>query len=94
MANKAFKFRIYPNAEQRTLFAKTFGCVRFVYNYYLKMKIDKYNADKTSLNYTACANDMSKLKKSSDTAFLKEVDSISLQQSLRHLDSAFHNFFT
>ena len=94
MANKAFKFRIYPNAEQRTLFAKTFGCVRFVYNYYLKMKIDKYNADKTSLNYTACTNDMSKLKKSSDTAFLKEVDSVSFQQSLRHLDSAFHNFFT
>ena len=42
MANKAYKFRIYPNAEQKVLFAKTFGCVRFVYNRMLADKIKYY----------------------------------------------------
>ncbi|MCC8014263.1 MAG: helix-turn-helix domain-containing protein [Eubacterium sp.] len=40
--NKALKFRIYPNKEQQVLLAKTFGCARLVYNYYLKEKIDAY----------------------------------------------------
>lgn len=42
MANKAYKFRIYPNTEQQILFAKTFGCVRFVYNRMLADKIKHY----------------------------------------------------
>ena len=42
MANKAYKFRIYPNREQKTLFAKTFGCVRFIYNKMLDDKIKYY----------------------------------------------------
>ena len=91
--NKAYKFRIYPNAEQRSMLAKTFGCVRLVYNYYLDKKICAYSADKTSLSYVNCANDMAVLKKSDTHSFLKEVDSIALQQSLRHLDTAFQNFF-
>ena len=93
MANKAFKFRIYPNVEQRTLFDKTFGCVRLVYNYYLNKKICLYNNDKSKLSYVQCANDMAMLKKSEEFSFLKEVDSVALQQSLRHLDTAFQNFF-
>lgn len=91
--NKAYKFRIYPNAEQRIMFAKTFGCVRFVYNYYLDKKIVLYKDSKSSLSYTKCANDMEQLKKSDEYKFLSEVDSISLQQSLRHLDTAYNNFF-
>ena len=93
MANKAFKFRIYPNAEQRILFTKTFGCVRLVYNYYLNEKICLYNNDKSKLSYVQCANDIALLKKSEEFSFLKEVDSVALQQSLRHLDTAFQNFF-
>lgn len=42
MANKAYKFRIYPNAEQRIMFTKTFGCVRFIYNKMLSDKIKYY----------------------------------------------------
>ena len=42
MANKAYKFRIYPNTEQQILFVKTFGCVRFVYNHMLADKIKYY----------------------------------------------------
>lgn len=93
MANKAYKFRIYPNSEQKVLFAKTFGCVRLVYNYYLDRKIKQYQEDKSNVNYTQCANEMAELKKTKDFGFLKEVDSMSLQQSLRHLDTAFQNFF-
>ena len=88
---KAYKFRIYPNKEQKVLLAKTFGCVRLVYNYYLDRKIQAYEINKTTLSYTDCSKDLVPLKKEKD--FLKEVDSISLQQSLRHLDNAYQNFF-
>jgi putative transposase len=93
MANRAFKFRIYPNDEQRILFAKTFGCVRMVYNYWLDRKIRQYEENKTNVTYTVCAKEMAAMKKTDEYAFLKEVDSVSLQQSLRHLDAAFQNFF-
>ena len=93
MANKAFKFRIYPNSNQKVMFAKTFGCTRFLYNYYLSMRITAYETDKTSLSYNDCANDLTLLKKTDEFGFLTEVDSIALQQSLRHLDTAFQNFF-
>lgn len=93
MANKAYKFRIYPNSEQQVLLAKTFGCVRFVYNYFLDRKIKQYKDDKTTVTYTICAKEMAKMKKTEEYSFLKEIDSISLQQSLRHLDTAYQNFF-
>ena len=93
MANKAYKFRIYPNDEQKVLFARTFGCVRMVYNHWLDRKIKQYEADKTNVTYTMCAKEMAGLKKTEEYAFLQEVDSVSLQQSLRHLDTAFQNFF-
>lgn len=93
MANKAFKFRIYPNAEQKVLFAKTFGCVRMVYNYWLDRKIRQYKEDKSTVTYTVCAKEMAELKKTDEYSFLQEIDSVSLQQSLRHLDTAFQNFF-
>ena len=93
MANRAYKFRIYPNDEQRILFAKTFGCVRMVYNYWLDRKIRQYEENKTNVTYTVCAKEMAAMKKTDEYAFLQEVDSVSLQQSLRHLDAAFQNFF-
>ena len=93
MANKAYKFRIYPNKEQQVLFAKTFGCVRLVYNHWLDRKIKQYEDDKTTLTYASCAKELAEMKKKDEYLFLQEVDSISLQQSLRHLDTAFQNFF-
>ena len=44
VANRAYKFRIYPNDEQKILFAKTFGCVRMVYNHWLDRKSRQYEA--------------------------------------------------
>ena len=89
--NKAYKFRIYPNAEQRIMLAKTFGCTRMIYNYYLDKRIKLYQEENITFGYTKCANDMTALKK--EREYLKEVDSIALQQALRHLDTAFQNFF-
>lgn len=89
--NKAYKFRIYPTEKQKSLLAQTFGCVRLVYNYYLDLKIKAYEKDKKTLSYNDCAKDLVSLKK--ERVFLKDVDSISLQQSLRHLDTAYKNFF-
>ena len=93
VANRAYKFRIYPNDEQKILFAKSFGCVRMVYNHWLDRKIRQYEENKTNVAYTICAKEMATMKKTEEYGFLKEVDSIALQQSLRHLDTAFQNFF-
>ena len=60
---KAYKYRIYPNKEQQILIAKTFGCCRFVYNYYLDKRIQAYKENKTSLNYYDCSKDLTSLKK-------------------------------
>ena len=73
------------------MLSKTFGCTRMVYNHYLDKRIKLYEEEKIALGYTKCANDLTVLKKEKE--FLKEVDSISLQQALRHLDTAFQNFF-
>ena len=60
---KAFKYRMYPNREQRILLAKTFGCTRFVYNHYLAKRKDAYEKDGITLSYSACAKDLVSLKK-------------------------------
>ena len=88
---RAYKYRLYPNKKQQELINKTIGCCRFVYNYYLNKKIELYKVEQKSISYNACANDLKYLKKEKE--WLKEVDSISLQQSLKDLDVAYQNFF-
>jgi len=88
---KAFKFRLYPSKEQMILINKHLGSNRFVYNYYLSKRIKTYEENKTTLTYNQCATDLPKLKK--EFEWLKEIDSISLQQALRNLDTAYQNFF-
>ena len=91
MKNKAFEFRIYPNKEQRILLAKTFGCSRLVYNHFLALRKERYEEYGETVSYNQCAKELTQLKK--ERSFLKEVDSVALQQSLRHLDTAFDRFF-
>ena len=88
---KSYKFRIYPNKEQEILIQKTFGCCRFIYNQYLAKRINLYKQDKSIMNYNACSNDLKNLKQ--EYMWLKEVDSISIQSSLKDLDQAYQNFF-
>ena len=83
---KAYKFRLYPNDSQRVLIHKTFGCVRFVYNYFL---------DKCKKNGYIKAYDMCKeLKKlQEEYLFLKEVDNCGLRCSIFNLEDSYKNFF-
>jgi len=89
---RAYKYRIYPTNEQKALFAKTFGCCRFVYNWALNLKITAYKERKETLGNVYLTNLMkSELKAEHD--WLKEVNSQSLQSALRNLDTAYANFF-
>ena len=85
VANRAYKFRIYPNDEQKILFAKTFGCVRMVYNHWLDRKIRQYEENKTNVTYTICAKEMAAMKKTEEYGFLKEADSIALHRTRQHI---------
>jgi len=87
----SYKFRIYPNAIQKNLIQRTFGCCRFVFNHYLAVRKEAYEQEHRTLNYCDCASDMTRLKKSLE--WLKEADATALQSSLKNLDTAFQNFF-
>lgn len=87
MANKAYKFRIYPNSEQKVLFAKTFGCVRFIYNKMLSDKIEHYKLTGKMLNNTPA-------QYKTEFVWLKEVDSLALSNTQIDLQTAYTNFFT
>ena len=86
MANKAIRYRLYPNADQRTMFAKTFGCCRKVYNLMLNDKIESYKETGKFVAVTPA-----KYKK--DYPFLKEVDSLALANVQLNLQAAFRNHF-
>ena len=89
---KAYKYRLYPNKTQKEQLAKTFGCVRFVYNYYLDKKIKQYQDKQESLSKIDCNNHLNReLKK--ELVWLKEVDKFALTNSIYNLDTAFQNFF-
>ena len=85
--NKGIKFRIYPNKEQQNLINKTFGCCRLIYNKGLNLRESSYKAG-VSISYGNTSAMLTDLKKQDDFVFLKEVDAIALQQSLRDLDTA------
>mgnify|MGYP004697664395 FL=1 len=91
VVEKAYKFRIYPNKQQEELINKTFGCCRFVYNKYLAKRIELYENNKETYSYKQCSSDLTNLKK--ELVWLKEVDSTSLQSSLKDLETAYKKFF-
>ncbi|MBT9141371.1 MAG: hypothetical protein DDT30_01963 [Dehalococcoidia bacterium] len=93
MKNRAYKYRFYPTEEQKQSLAKTFGCVRFVYNWGLRLKTDAYYKESRRLYYNDLAAQLTILKRQPETVWLNEVSSVTLQQSLRHLGRAFLNFF-
>ena len=89
---KAYKFRIYPNFSQKEQIEKTLGCVRQVYNEFLEMCIEKYAEDPSfKLKKFDLIKILPDYKKGYE--YLKEVDSVALQQAVIHLHSAYINFF-
>ena len=89
---KAYKFRIYPNNEQKVQIAKTFGCCRFVYNKTLAYRKEIYEKEKTSVSKTDCNNYCNReLKKNHE--WLKEVDKFALTNAIYNMDAAYQKFF-
>ncbi len=89
---KAYKYRIYPNNEQKVQIAKTFGCCRFVYNQILAYRKESYEKEKKSVSKTECNNYCNReLKKAYE--WLKEVDKFALTNAIYNMDSAYQKFF-
>lgn len=88
---KGYAFRLYPSPEQQTQLAKTFGCVRFVYNHFLNQWQALYDETQHGLSYNVCSKELTKLKK--ELTWLKEADSAALQSTLKDLSTGFLAFF-
>ncbi len=94
MIRRAYRFRFYPNQKQRIQLAQTFGCTRFVYNWALRLRTDAYYQHQQKLSYKETSNQLTQLKKNTEYCWLKDVTAVPLQQALRHLNTAFLNFFS
>ena len=90
---KTYKYRLYPNNEQITFFEKSFGCVRFVYNWALNQRIEAYQKDGTRISWVESCKQLTNLKKQKETYWLNEISIQTLQCSIRNLDSSFTKFF-
>ncbi|SCE37353.1 putative transposase, partial [Streptomyces sp. di188] len=90
---RAFKYRFYPTDAQAAELSRTFGCVRKVYNLALQARTEAWVLRSERINYNATSAMLTAWKKTEELAFLNDVSSVPLQQCLRHLQSAFTNFF-
>ncbi|MEH1913185.1 RNA-guided endonuclease InsQ/TnpB family protein [Nostoc sp.] len=93
MTQKAFKYRFYPTPEQETLLRQTMGCTRLVYNRALAARTQAWYEDQKRVGYIETSAMLTNWKKQDDLQFLNDVSSVPLQQGLRHLQTAFSNFF-
>lgn len=75
------------------ILAKTFGCARFAYNYMLRLRTDAWMQRQERIGYHETSAALTALKKQPEYAWLNEVSSVPVQQALRHLQTAFNNFF-
>lgn len=89
---KGIKFRIYPNKEQQQIIEQTFGCCRLIYNKALAMRKEAFENNE-KIGYKQTSAMLTELKSQEEFAFLKEADSVALQQALRDLDMSFSRFF-
>ncbi|GLW30610.1 RNA-guided endonuclease InsQ/TnpB family protein [Actinoplanes regularis] len=90
---RAFKYRFYPTPEQAAELSRTFGCVRLVYNMALQARTQAWKLRGERVNYGASSAMLTAWKKTAELAFLNEVSCVPLQQVLRHLQTAFVNFW-
>ena len=88
-----YKFKLKPTKKQEILLNKHFGSVRFVYNYFLNQRKEEYLNNKKSITYNKQSSYLTQLKKENKTKWLMEINSQSLQFSLKCIDTAYQNFF-
>ena len=90
---RAFKYRFNPTGEQAAQLSRTFGCVRLVYNKALEERTAAWYGEQRRISYVQSSAALTQWKKTEELAFLTQVSSVPLQQALRHLHTAFGNFF-
>ncbi len=90
---RAHRYRFYPTPTQTEILARTFGCVRYVYNWALNLRKEAYYERQEHLGYRETSAALTVIKHEPNTAWLNEVSSVPLQQALRHLDNAYQSFF-
>ncbi|WP_406325266.1 transposase [Streptomyces sp. NBC_01617] len=93
LVRRAFKYRFHPTNEQAAELSRTFGCVRKVYNLALEARTVAWFQRQERVNYNTTSAMLTQWKKTEELAFLGDVSSVPLQQTLRHLQGAFSNFF-
>ena len=87
----SYKFRLYPNAEQENLMRRTFGCCRFVFNYFLAQRVSEYESTGKSPTRFQQDKELTVLKQKLE--WLQEPDKCALQNAVKNLDTAYKNFF-
>ena len=90
---KAYRYRFYPTTEQEILLRRTMGCTRLVYNKALAARTEAWYERQERVGYSQTSSMLTNWKKEEELAFLNEVSCVPLQQGLRHLQTAFTNFF-
>ncbi len=90
---RVLKIRIYPNTSQKQKLLQHFGSARFVYNFMLHKKKEMYDFDKTSVSAYELKKLLPQMKKTEDFEWLKEIDSMALQNAVLNMDKAYQNFF-
>ncbi|MEU8248291.1 transposase, partial [Nonomuraea sp. NPDC048916] len=93
IAKRAYKYRFYPTPEQAFELARTFGCVRLVYNKALEERTRAYRLEGRGVSYAESSAALTQWKRTEELSFLGEVSCVPLQQALRHLQAAFACFF-
>ena len=90
---KSYKYKLKPSDEQIVLLNKHFGSIRFIYNYFLNERKKEYEINQQTLNYSDNSKFLTEIKKQKDYFWLNEINSQSLQSSIKHLDDAYNGFF-
>ena len=90
---KAYKYRIYPNSQQKVQFEKHFGCTRFIFNWALALQTKVHSETQKLLSKKDIQDQLVAMKKQPEFEWLNEVNSQSLLSGLLHLHTAYNNFF-
>ena len=91
---RAYKYRFYPTQQQEALLLRTFGCARLVWNKMLELRTNAWHQEGRSISYAESSKILTQWKHDPELAFLNEVSSVPLAQSLRHLQDALSRFWS
>lgn len=93
VVHRSYKYRFYPTPDQVHSLARTFGCARFIYNHFLRVRTDAFYQEGRRVGYNDTSKLLTSLKQQPETTWLQDCSNVVLQQALRNLDTAFKNFF-